>query len=135
MAKITEEPERKCPQCNKVIDGRPNKKFCDEYCRTTFNYNRTKNHPSLFTKIHEKLMRNRKLLDYFNKGGTVTVRKELLVDKGFDPHYFTHYWKNTKGDIYLFCYEHGFLKKNINGKEKYILILWQDYMKASEGIV
>lgn len=134
MTKNTEEIERKCLQCKMKIEGRPNKKFCDEYCRTTFNYNRTKNKPSLFNKIHDQLMRNRKLLDYYNKGGTVTVRKELLTEKGFDPHYFTHYWKNTKGDVYLFCYEHGFLKKTANGKVKYILILWQDYMKASEGI-
>lgn len=133
MANITGKTKRKCPQCDKKIEGRPNKKFCDEYCRTTFNYYRIKNNPSLFTKIHEQLMRNRKLLDYYNKGGTVTVRKELLTDKGFDPHYFTHYWKNNKGDVYLFCYEHGFLKKIDNGKEKYILILWQDYMIASQG--
>jgi hypothetical protein len=32
--------------------------------------------------------------------------------------YFTHYWKNQKGDVYLFCYEFGFLEKYENEKSK-----------------
>ena len=47
---------------------------------------------------------------------------------GFNPKYFTHYWKNQKGDVYLFCYEFGFLKRTENGKAKYILVEWQKYM-------
>ncbi len=42
--------------------------------------------------------------------------------------FFTHYWKNAKGDVYLFVYEYGFLKKVENNNEKYVLIQWQDYM-------
>jgi hypothetical protein len=37
--------------------------------------------------------------------------------------------KNQKGDVYLFVYEYGFLKRKENGKDKYVLILWQEYMK------
>jgi hypothetical protein len=48
---------------------------------------------------------------------------------GFDSRFFTHYWKNKKGEVYLFVYEFGFLKINENQKEKYLLIQWQDYMK------
>jgi len=40
-----------------------------------------------------------------------TVRAEKLIEFGFNPGYFTHFWKNTKGDVYLFVYEYGFLKK------------------------
>lgn len=71
---------------------------------------------------------NRKILKEYNKGGKVTVRAEMLLKLGFDPNFFTHYWKNQKEDVYLFVYEYGFLKKKENGKEKYVLVIWQDYM-------
>lgn len=64
----------------------------------------------------------------FNKAGKAVVRSKLLIDLGFDPKYFTHYWKNNKGDVYLFVYEFGFLSRTENGFKKYILIKWQDYM-------
>lgn len=49
------------------------------------------------------------------------------MDLGFDPDFFTHYWKK-KEDVYLFVYEYGFLKRKEKDKEKYILITWQEYM-------
>ena len=72
---------------------------------------------------------NRKILKEYNKGGKVTVRASLLKEEGFNPKFFTHYWKNKKGDVYLFVYEFGFLTRKENTTEKYILIQWQDYMK------
>jgi hypothetical protein len=51
-----------------------------------------------------------------------------LLDEGFDPKYFTNYWKNPKGDVYLFCYEYGFLARKENGRQKYVLVKWQGYM-------
>ena len=65
------------------------------------------------------------------KSGFTTIRKSELVAEGFDPKFFTHYWKNQKGDLYLFVYEYGFLNTKINGKEKYILVTWQNYMEQS----
>ena len=57
------------------------------------------------------------------------MRKEKLIEEGFNPKYFTHYWKAQNGNVYLFCYEYGFmLTKEVSG-EKYVLVEWQDYMK------
>jgi hypothetical protein len=67
-------------------------------------------------------------LKTYNKGGKVTIRAEVLLELGFNPNFFTHYWKNRKGEVYLFVYEYGFLKKTENGKEKYVLVTWQEYM-------
>jgi hypothetical protein len=53
----------------------------------------------------------------------------MLTQEGFDPIFFTHYWKNTKGDVYFFVYEYGFLKRLEHGVEKYVLIKWQVYME------
>ena len=64
----------------------------------------------------------------YNKAGKATVRKQVLLTEGFDPRFFTHYWKNAKGDVYLFVYEFGFLARSENSKEKYVLVKWQEYM-------
>jgi hypothetical protein len=57
------------------------------------------------------------------------LRRSALESQGFNPHYFTHYWKNKQGDVYFFCYEFGF--KAIRQKEvaKYLLVKWQSYME------
>ena len=57
-----------------------------------------------------------------------TIQLVQILKEGFNPKYFTHYWKNQKGDVYLFCYEFGFLEKQENRKSKYVLVQWQDYM-------
>jgi len=72
---------------------------------------------------------NRRLLKAYNKAGKATVRKETLLSDGFNPKYFTHYWKNPKGNIYLFCYEYGFMEKKEERAVKYVLVKWQKYME------
>ena len=78
--------------------------------------------------IDRQLKLNRRLLHHYNRAGKAVIRKTELLKVGFNPKYFTHYSKNRKGDVYLFCYEFGFLEKQENGKPKYVLVQWQDYM-------
>ena len=120
---------KKCLACNKVIEGRRDKKFCDPYCKSAYHYKKTKSEtPALYYKIDTQLKKNRQILKNFNKAGKATIRSNKLIELGFDPNFFTHYWKNTKGDVYLFVHEYGFLKRTERNIEKYILIKWQEYM-------
>ena len=120
---------KECLNCSKELEGRTDKKFCDPQCKSAYQYQKEKESPERFyNKVDNQLKLNRKILKEYNKGGKVTIRSNVLLDLGFDPKYFTHYWKNQKGDVYLFVYEFGFLKKLENGKDKYILVTWQDYM-------
>lgn len=122
--------ERKCPICGELIQGRVDKVFCSAYCKSANQYRNNKSKElSLFRKIDVQLKLNRRILIKYNKAGKATVRKETLLDEGFNPKYFTNYWKNSKGDIYLFCYEYGFLARKENGKQKFVLVIWQDYME------
>ena len=84
---------------------------------------------SLFVQIDNILKQNRRILKHFNQGGSTSIRQEELHKEGFNPNHFTHYWKSKKGDVYLFCYEFGFKAYQQNGKDKYLLVHWQDYMK------
>ena len=127
--KITDMKKRRCLQCGDEVIGRLDKKFCDESCKATYHYQRsTDKEESLFRQIDRQLKTNRRILKEFNRAGKATVRAQVLLDEGFNPKYFTHYWKNKKGDVYLFCYEYGFLKKTENHNEKYVLVQWQKYM-------
>ncbi|CAL2082730.1 hypothetical protein LNI90_05060 [Tenacibaculum dicentrarchi] len=119
--------EKRCLHCKNKLEGRSDKKYCSSYCRSSYHYeNNKEQEDSLFFVIDKKLKNNRKILKEFNKAGYASVRKEKLLAKDFDPNYFTNYWKNSKGQVYLFCYEYGFLAQ----KEKYILVHWQSYMKT-----
>ena len=118
-----------CLNCSKELTGRTDKLFCDTYCKSSFHYKKKQGEKkSLFESIDKQLKTNRRLLKLFNKAGKAVVRKEELIAEGFNPKYLTHYWKNAKGEVYLFCYEFGFLEKQENNKSKYVLVKWQDYM-------
>lgn len=82
-----------------------------------------------FNLIDVQLKRNRSILKHFHKTGKTTILKSELIDKGFNPNYFTNYWKNNNNEVYLFCYEYGFFSLDSFGKNKYLIIDWQDYME------
>jgi hypothetical protein len=120
---------KKCPNCSKEIIGRKNKAFCTPYCKSAYHYEKDKNKPlTRFKIIDIQLKLNRKILAKYNQAGKATIRKETLIEAGFNPSSITGWWKNKMGDTYLFCYEFGFLAKKEGNNEKYVLVQWQDYM-------
>ncbi|GGW73219.1 hypothetical protein DFQ11_10847 [Winogradskyella epiphytica] len=122
-----------CKACGKILVGRSDKKFCDPYCKSTFHYKKSiQETPSFYLKVDKQLKKNRRILKSYNKAGKATVRGQILISKGFDPDFFTHYWKNYKGEVYLFVYEYGYLRKKERNIDKYILIKWQDYMNKKK---
>ena len=121
--------KRLCLACEQELQGRTDKKFCDPYCKSAYHYKKSRDgNAGFYATVDRKLKTNRKILKSFNKAGKATVRANTLIRQGFDPNFFTHYWKNKQGDVYLFVYEYGFLSKLENGKKKFILVTWQAYM-------
>mgnify|MGYP003681436507 CR=1 FL=1 len=123
---------RICPNCNSEVTGRAGKKFCDAYCKSNYHFIRNKEKEnSFFKNVDKQLKLNRRILKNFNRAGKAVVRKADLDAYGFNPKYLTHYWKNKKGEAYLFCYEYGFLSfTDPKGTKKYTLIKWQKYMES-----
>lgn len=117
-----------CPICDALIKGRTDKKFCSIKCKSIAQYENRQETETFYLKVDRQLKINRKLLKKHNKSGFTTIRQSQLLTEGFNPKFFTHYWKNQKGDVYLFVYEFGFLSLKNNGKEKYVLVTWQEYM-------
>ena len=121
--------DRLCLSCNEKVEGRVDKIFCTPYCKSSFHY--IKNRDKEKTRFHivdEQLKRNRNVLRHFHKTGKTTILKSELHSKGFNPKYFTNYWKTSKNEVYLFCYEYGFLSIEQSNKMKYLIIDWQNYM-------
>ena len=124
-----------CLACNKKIEGRSDKRFCDPYCKSAYHYKKNKeDNSNVYYKIDKQLKLNRSLLKKYNQAGKATIRATILIDRGFNPNFFTHFWKNKKGQVYLFVYEFGFLKTSENATQKYVLIQWQEYMERSKFI-
>lgn len=118
-----------CKNCKKEVLGRSDKKFCDDFCKSQFHYKKlTDEELPFYKKVDNQLKLNRKILKSFNRSGKSIIRAKTLIKEGFNHNFFTHYWKNQKGDVYFFNYEYGFLKKKENGIDKYILITHQNYM-------
>ncbi|WP_017733350.1 hypothetical protein [Nafulsella turpanensis] len=119
---------KKCPVCQKEIIGRKDKVYCSLSCKSAQQYEQRQEQEAHFYKVDRQLKKNRTILKSYNKVGKTTLRKEVLLAEGFDPAFFTNYWKNSKGQVYLFCYEYGFLSLKEGEKEKYLLVTWQPYM-------
>lgn len=123
------EPNKACLYCSKPLEGRTDKKYCSQYCKSAFQYAKNQSEEnSLYRTIQNQLRLNRKILKRHNRIGKTTIRKEDLQTEGFNPKYFTHYWKNNKAQVYLFYYEFGFLAIKDNEQDKYLLVTHQPYM-------
>lgn len=119
---------KRCPVCQSEVKGRADKVYCSVKCKSSLQYETRLAKETFYLEVDRRLKINRKILKRFNRSGHATVRKEKLLEEGLNPRFFTHYWKNKKGQVYLFCYEYGFLEIEQKGVKKYLLVLWQDYM-------
>ncbi|MCK4922362.1 MAG: hypothetical protein KAS71_15020 [Bacteroidales bacterium] len=119
-----------CLECGKELNGRIDKKFCDMYCKGSYHFKKSKEEqPKFYSKVDDQLKRNRKILKEFNKTGISIVRLETLRNLGFNTRFFTHFWKDKKGDTYLFCYEYGIWEKTDRKARKHVVVEWKDYME------
>lgn len=103
--------EKTCLQCGQQVKGRSDKKFCNDWCRNSFN-NRVRNDDSPYVKqVNQVLRRNRRLLEALIPPNqeTAKVHRSRLADQGFNFRFHTHLFTNKKGSQYHFCYEYGYL--------------------------
>ena len=81
---------KKCLACSKPLKGRIDKKFCDDYCRNSYN-NQQKakgSHSSYVRNINNALLKNRKILETILLVTEETAKAnkdKLLIKKSFEP--------------------------------------------------
>jgi len=104
-------PAKNCLACNKLVKGRADKKFCDDYCRNAFNNQLKTSSDKLVVNINNALKKNRRILESMLplQEEMAKCTKEKLLAKGFQFKYITHTYINKKGNTYFFCYDYGYL--------------------------
>ena len=118
--------ERKCEECNTVLSGRRDQKFCSDHCRNAFNNRLNEDATKYMRRINNILRKNRRILVALNPNGKKTVDGIIMAEEGFNFHYYTNVYTTKTGSTYFFCYEQGYLKKE---DDKYMLVHKQDYVK------
>ena len=100
---------KKCLECDEVLKGRIDKKFCSDYCRNSYNNKVNKDSKNLIRNINNRLRKNYKILSELNTTGKTKVTRARLYDKGFDFHFFTSIYTTKKGTRYFYIYNQGYL--------------------------
>ncbi len=100
-----------CLACEKPLKGRTDKKFCDDYCRSSYNNQLNNDHSVQVKRINGILKKNRRVLESMLSGKEDVAKTtwQKLNEKGFSFNYFTNIYRNKKGDDYFFIYEFGYL--------------------------
>jgi hypothetical protein len=108
---MNEITNRQCLACDKIVKGRTDKKFCDDYCRNNYNNQLKSATINLVRNVNNALGKNRRILENILGHGeeTTKIKKEKLLEQGFQFKYITHIYTNKKGDQYSFCYDYGYL--------------------------
>ncbi len=102
---------RTCLTCSKPIQGRVDKKFCDDYCRNAYNNQAKAINKNLIRNVNNALRKNRNILEALvpDAEGMAKSHRDKLVQAGFQFRYMTHTYTNRKGNIYYYCYDYGYL--------------------------
>lgn len=102
---------RSCASCGKVIKGRSDKKFCDDYCRNNHNNTLNSDTSAFMRTVNNLLRKNRRILQELLPVGEDVIKlpKSKLALLGFNFQYFTHLYTTRKSTVYHFCYEYGYL--------------------------
>ena len=101
--------ERFCLECNTLIKGRADKKFCDDQCRSNHNHRLKVADHRFINSINQILKKNRRILEAKNPSEKIKIKRDVLLSKGFDFNFHTDTYTTKNGNIYFFCYEYGYM--------------------------
>jgi predicted nucleic acid-binding Zn ribbon protein len=101
--------EKLCPECEKPIIGRSDKKFCSDECRSAFNNIKNRSTNNMMRSINSVLKRNRDILLSLNPEGKANIARSKLQNAGYNFSYHTNSYTTKAGKTYYFCYDQGYL--------------------------
>lgn len=119
---------KSCLKCGKSLVGRADKKFCDAYCRNSFNNEHKSDDEQYMLLVNSQMRKNRGILRTLCPEGKATVRKEVMDQMGFNFRFFTDIYRSRKGGVYYMCYDFGFAPIYEREIQKALIVRRQDYM-------
>lgn len=113
--------KKECLECGKILKGRIDKKFCDDYCRNNYNNKLNSDQHKIIRNINNILRKNRRILEELlpSTEDMVKVTLQKLQELQFNFQYCTHIYTTQKGVQYTFCYEYGYLKLD---QDKFLIV-------------
>lgn len=117
-----------CPVCGDPVIGRADKKFCSDHCRATFNHDYRAAVNESIIDMNRTLRNNRNILQSLCPEGKAVVRKEVLVEKGYDFNCFSSVYLTSNQTLYYICYDYAFSPIINNNREKALIVSVQDHM-------
>jgi len=103
--------ERKCIECDTIIHGRIDKKYCSEYCRNGHNNKLNRDLNNLMRTTHNHLRKNYRVLQELIKTKSmIKIKKKHLINKGFNFDISYPYSYKNNGSIYFYIYDLGYLQ-------------------------
>ncbi len=105
---------KSCLDCNTVLVGRKDKKFCSDHCRSNFNNKKNRADSTLFRRTNSILKKNRTILSHLYQKGIRTISKDDLVEYGFRFGFFTQFKRSPEGIKLYFCYDQAIHKLDNN---------------------
>ncbi|OYU94846.1 MAG: hypothetical protein CFE21_14245 [Bacteroidetes bacterium B1(2017)] len=101
-----------CGFCHQSIVGRPDKKFCDDQCRSAFNNKTNSALNSKMRHINGVLKKNRNILErlYIEKNrARKHIYERKIQELGFIFNFYTHTEELEDGKICYYCYDYGYI--------------------------
>lgn len=100
-----------CLNCQHLLHGRTDKKFCNDYCRNAYNNSLYRDQNNLVRNISAAIKRNRRILQHAlgNEPARRIYKKSEIAELGFDFGYQTHIKQTPKGNLIFYCFEYGYL--------------------------
>ena len=106
-----------CLQCNQTLFGRKDKKFCNDFCRNSYNNNLNRDKVEVVRNVNNRLRRNNRILKTLLEESARSVSKLELNLRNFDFKYITNV-SDTKHGTIFYVYDVGYQKLD---EENYLL--------------
>ena len=107
--------QRTCQNCDRIIHGRSDKKFCSEGCRSEANNKRNAAANNAIRNINLALLKNRRILftlmETYPKG---ILSVSELLSKGYRMEYHTEIVKTRQSIEQVYCFDYGYRIRHDN---------------------
>ncbi|WP_316831740.1 hypothetical protein [Pedobacter aquatilis] len=118
--------QKNCSYCGKVLHGRSDQRFCNDGCRNNFNRDKRKadriteheNTPEILRIIrHNYQLLKSHCPKPLEENTFIRLNRAALIEKGFNPKFFTSIFKDDTGSEWNCVLEIGYL---LGAEEVYI---------------
>ncbi len=101
-----------CLCCAHPVRGRSDKKFCSDYCRSSYHNQKLRRHTRHMRTVDRILRRNHAILAGLVQQGLRAVSMVQLTELGYQMAYCTSIHRSPDGAIYRHCYEFALEAEN-----------------------